>query len=86
MSQGKVDPDAAARILRDYLSSSKGQSKLAATMALPLRQRMDYQSLGRKTFLMEDMNEPCGTCRRTDYDEGHAAGCQECSVRSVLTT
>jgi hypothetical protein len=84
VTQGKVDPGAAARTLRDYMSSSKGQRKIAATMALPLRQMMDY--VGRKTFLVEEMHEPCGACKRTDYDDGHKAGCQECSVRSVLTT
>jgi hypothetical protein len=85
MTQGRVDPDVAERILREYLSSSGGRRRLADTLALPLRQRMDYSSVGRKTFLAEDMPEPCASCRRTNYDEGHAAGCRECSVRSVLT-
>ncbi len=78
--------DADADTIREYMASSKGQRKLAATMAAPLLQRMDYRSIGRRTFLVEDVPEPCASCKRTNYNEGHEAGCKECSVRSVLWT
>ncbi len=32
------------------------------------------------------VTEACSSCKRTNYDEGHRAGCEECSVRSVLGT
>ncbi len=77
-----------AKVIQEYLASSKARKQLAISMAAPIRQKMNYQSLGRKIFGVEQLPEPepCGSCGRTRYDEGHKAGCKECSVRSVLET
>lgn len=46
-----------ARIIRDYLDSQGGRSRLAASMIEPLRARRDYASIGRKCFLVEPLPE-----------------------------
>lgn len=42
-------------IISRYISSASGQAKLAATMAMPLRNRLDYQSIARKCLTVEPM-------------------------------
>jgi hypothetical protein len=43
------------RIISEYLKSASGRNKLAASMTQPLRTRRDYMSVGRKTFLVEQL-------------------------------
>jgi hypothetical protein len=42
-------------IIADYLKTAAGRAKLAASMVQPLRLRRDYTSVGRKTFLVEQL-------------------------------
>ena len=44
-----------AKIIGDLIKSPQGRSKLAASMTQPLRLRRDYTSVGRKTFLVEQL-------------------------------
>lgn len=43
------------KIISDYLKTAAGRNKLAASMTQPLRTRRDYMSVGRKTFLVEQL-------------------------------
>ena len=43
------------QIIADYLKTASGRAKLAASMVQPLRLRRDYTSVGRKTFLVEQL-------------------------------
>lgn len=43
------------KIIGDYLKTPQGRAKLAASMTQPLRTRRDYGSVGRKTFLVEQL-------------------------------
>jgi len=43
------------KIIGEYLKSPQGRAKLAASMTQPLRTRRDYSSVGRKTFLVEQL-------------------------------
>jgi hypothetical protein len=43
------------QIIADYLKTAAGRAKLAASMVQPLRLRRDYTSVGRKTFLVEQL-------------------------------
>jgi HK97 family phage major capsid protein len=43
------------KIIADYIQSAAGRQKLAASMTQPLRLRRDYMSVGRKTFLVEEL-------------------------------
>lgn len=43
------------KIISDYLKTASGRNKLAASMTQPLRTRRDYMSVGRKTFLVEQL-------------------------------
>lgn len=43
------------QIISEYLKTASGRSKIAAAMSSPLRKRRDYQAVGRKAFLVEDI-------------------------------
>lgn len=45
------------QIIRQALESQQGRQRLAQAMVAPIRQRMDYQSVGRRTFLVEQLPE-----------------------------
>ena len=50
-----VPPDIRERIISEYISTANGRQALAASMAAPLRRRMDYSSLARQTFMVEQL-------------------------------
>ena len=60
-SQGKVENKNASKqmqgILAKYLKSPAGRTRLAGSMIQPLRTRLDYQSIARKTFLVDQLPE-----------------------------
>jgi hypothetical protein len=43
------------QIISEYMKTASGRAKLAASMVQPLRLRRDYTSVGRKTFLVEQL-------------------------------
>ena len=43
------------QIISEYIKTAAGRAKLAASMIQPLRLRRDYTSVGRKTFLVEQL-------------------------------
>ena len=55
MSNATVSNATKAKIIGDYIRTSQGRAKLAASMTQPLRLRRDYSSVGRKTFLVEQL-------------------------------
>jgi len=50
-----VDNAVKQRIISDYIKTAAGRHKLAASMTQPLRTRRDYTSVGRRTFLVEQL-------------------------------
>lgn len=50
-----VDNNVKQQIISEYIKTASGRSKLAASMIQPLRTRRDYTSVGRKTFLVEQL-------------------------------
>jgi len=50
-----VDNAVKQKIIGEYLKTPQGRAKLAASMTQPLRTRRDYSSVGRKTFLVEQL-------------------------------
>ena len=54
------------RIIGEYVKTPSGRAKLAASMTQPLRTRRDYSSVGRKTFLVEQL--PDGALPINDKD------------------
>jgi hypothetical protein len=54
------------KIISDYIKTPTGRAKLAASMTQPLRTRRDYASVGRKTFLVENL--PDGALPLYDKD------------------
>lgn len=54
------------KIIADYIATAAGRQKLAASMTQPLRMRRDYMSVGRKTFLVEQL--PDGALPLYDKD------------------
>jgi hypothetical protein len=51
----ETPPDIRDQIISEYLGSAGGRSRLAASMIAPLRQRMDYTAVGRRTFLVDQL-------------------------------
>jgi len=58
-------------IIQEYIKTAGGRVKLAASMTQPLRLRRDYTSVGRKTFLVEQL--PDGALPIYDKDPGVTA-------------
>ena len=50
-----VDNTVKEKVIDQYIGSSAGRRRLAASMIQPLRERRDYSSVGRKTFLVEQL-------------------------------
>jgi hypothetical protein len=47
--------DVKQKVIGEYIKTPAGRAKLAASMTQPLRLRRDYASVGRKTFLVEQL-------------------------------
>ena len=43
------------KLISEYIKTPQGRAKLAASLTQPLRTRRDYTSVGRKTFLVEQL-------------------------------
>lgn len=50
-----IDNATKQRMLEEALKTPQGRAKLASSMTQPLRTRRDYLSVGRKTFLVEQL-------------------------------
>jgi hypothetical protein len=68
-------------IITKYINSSAGKQNLARSMIAPLRTRLDYSSIGRKAFLVEEVL--CEVCGKPTI-EGANAGCPHCITRDVI--
>lgn len=55
MARSRVSNKVRQKVIGDLIRTSAGRHKLAASMTQPLRTRRDYKSVGRKTFLVEDL-------------------------------
>lgn len=55
MTTPNVNTEIKQKIIGDYIKTAAGRAKLAASMTQPLRTRRDYMSVGRKTFLVEQL-------------------------------
>jgi HK97 family phage major capsid protein len=55
MTTPNVSTEIKQKIIGDYIKTAAGRAKLAASMTQPLRTRRDYMSVGRKTFLVEQL-------------------------------
>lgn len=52
---GQLSPDVKQAMISDNIATPAGRAKLAASLTQPLRLRRDYTSVGRKTFLVEQL-------------------------------
>jgi hypothetical protein len=52
---GQVSNEVKQQVISEYIKTAAGRAKLAASMIQPLRLRRDYSSVGRKTFLVEQL-------------------------------
>ena len=50
-----IDNAIKQRLISEYIKTPMGRAKLAASLTQPLRLRRDYTSVGRKTFLVEQL-------------------------------
>ena len=42
-------------LIAEYIRTSEGRERLAAAMTQPIRRRVDYTAVGRRTFLVEPL-------------------------------
>jgi hypothetical protein len=54
-----------AAIIASTLESKKAREGLAASMVQPLRRAMNYQSLGRKVFGVQPLDDRCKFCKQS---------------------
>ena len=54
-TSNRVDPAVRDSIIESYLSSSDGRRRLAASMANPLRQRLNYSSIARRVLQIDEL-------------------------------
>lgn len=50
-----ISNSAKQKLISEYIKTPLGRAKLAASLTQPLRTRRDYTSVGRKTFLVEQL-------------------------------
>jgi hypothetical protein len=50
-----MDPQVRERIIGEYIQSSAGRQLLAQAMVAPIRRRLDYTSVARRTFLIDEL-------------------------------
>lgn len=81
-----IPDDVKQKILDEYMQSSAGRQKLAASMAAPLRTRRDYTSVGRKIFMVEQLGFHCDKCGFMYEDKDYVHSEDECVVAEVLLT
>jgi hypothetical protein len=67
----EISNEVKQQIIADYIKTAGGRAKLASSMTQPLRLRRDYTSVGRKTFLVEQL--PDGALPIYDKDPGVTA-------------
>ena len=51
----KLSEDRKRAVLESLIRTPEGRTRLAASMVAPLRTGMDYTSIGRRTFLVEEL-------------------------------
>lgn len=55
MHTSQVSNEYKQQVIAEYVKTAAGRAKIAASMIQPLRMRRDYTSVGRKTFLVEQL-------------------------------
>lgn len=70
LDQPDIDQETRSRIIEQYLANTSGREQLARAMVQPLRQRLDYQSIGRRTFLVDEMPQGALPVYDRDPDVG----------------
>jgi len=81
----KVTAAQKQQIMTNLLSTATGRQKLAASMVEPLRTLRDYQSVGRRAFVLDEL--PDGALPIYDMDpdiSGYVVGEEGDSVQTVV--
>jgi hypothetical protein len=69
--QNDIDPAVKLKMIERYIGTPAGRQKLAASMTQPIRLRRDYEAVGRKFILVEQL--PDGALALYDKDPDVAA-------------
>jgi len=59
-----IDPKVKAAIIKKYLETPKGRTKLAAAMVQPLKHRMSMGSVASRAFTTEPIVSKCPECNQ----------------------
>jgi len=80
-----IDPAVKEKILKEYLENPGARTRLAQSMAAPIRRNIDYQSTARKVFSVDQMGpkHSCPSCGMGWDDDAHVHDDEECAVYRV---
>lgn len=73
----------AERILEEYLKNPPPVRQYNPFTS-PLRRGLDYSSVGRKTFLVDDLGFICEQCGFRHQDKNYVHSNEECTVHGVM--
>jgi hypothetical protein len=74
-------------IIKKFIESPKGRSKLASSLIAPLRRSMDYTSIARKAFNVQPLPEiTCPSCNTKIWGEHPDNGCVMEPIYNVMET
>lgn len=72
-------------LVNRLIGSQEGRRKLAQSMIAPIRQRLDYTSVGRKTFLVDEIWAfVCPDCGFRHVDKDYQHPYEECVANGVM--
>lgn len=78
LDQPNIDQETRSRIIEQYIATTSGRQQLARAMVAPLRRNLDYQSVARRAFLVDEL--PQGALPVYDRDPAVAPMMVETSM------
>lgn len=72
------------RLLGGGLDTVRGRSALAQSLIAPIRARVDYKSLGRNVFMVDELGFVCKECGLRHEDSEYAHSFDECVAYGVM--
>jgi len=71
------------KVLKNFLENPEARTSLAMAMIAPIKAKLDYASIGRKTMSVEPIGFFCEKCKFTHVDVAHVHSDEECLTASV---
>lgn len=83
-----IDEKTKKSIIDSYVNSIEGKKKLMGYSAMPIRRHLDYTSVARKIFIVDDIRPICPRCggreEHEGYHESHLGECDNEMTRRIM--